>query len=321
MTAFLKRWLATPSELRRAGVLGMNQRNLQYVSGCNQRDAFPLVDNKLNTKLLARRAGIPAPELLHQVGRQPDVERIEEALGRLDEFVIKPAQGSSGKGILVIRGRQGRAFIKGNDELVELAEIKRRLSNIISGLYSLGGQPDTAIVETRVHTHSMFQTLSVGGTPDIRIVVYQGFPIMAMLRLGVRASDGRANLHQGAVGVGLDIRTGRSSGAVQYNRPIDRHPDTGANLHDIQAPDWPNLLTTAARCRDVTGLGYLGVDLVIDAERGPLLLEMNARPGLAIQIANDCGLKQRLAAVNRHEMIAPTTAERVQYVLDGRITG
>jgi hypothetical protein len=41
---------------------------------------------------------------------------------------------------------------------------------------------------------------------------------------------------------------------------------------------------------EAVGLGYLGVDIVVDAAAGPLLLEANARPGLAIQTANGLGL-------------------------------
>jgi predicted ATP-grasp superfamily ATP-dependent carboligase len=45
------------------------------------------------------------------------------------------------------------------------------------------------------------------------------------------------------------------------------------------------------------GLGYLGVDIVLDPRRGPLLLEANARPGLAIQHANAAGLVPRLQEI------------------------
>jgi len=37
--------------------------------------------------------------------------------------------------------------------------------------------------------------------------------------------------------------------------------------------------------------------MVIDADRGPLILEMNARPGLNIQIANCTGLAKRIARI------------------------
>ena len=57
------------------------------------------------------------------------------------------------------------------------------------------------------------------------------------------------------------------------------------------------MLQLACACYDMTGLGYLGVDIVLDKHKGPLLLELNARPGLAIQVANNAGLLPRLSAV------------------------
>jgi glutathione synthase/RimK-type ligase-like ATP-grasp enzyme len=43
----------------------------------------------------------------------------------------------------------------------------------------------------------------------------------------------------------------------------------------------------------------VGVDLVIDVERGPLMLEVNARPGLQIQVINGEGLAPALAEAAR----------------------
>lgn len=310
-------WIAAPWTLRERGVIGMNRRNLEYVSRYNQRDAYPLVDNKLRTKQLAAKAGIATPELIYDLAHQFEVEAVHRRLNDLEEFVIKPAQGSGGRGILVIAGRDREHFVKSNGECVNMRQIKRLLTNIISGLYSLGGRADTAIVESLVKTHPMFVPMSVDGVPDIRVIVFRGYPVMAMLRLGTHASDGKANLHQGAIGVGLDIRTGASSGAVRRNRTITRHPDSGVPLDGIRIPDWPDLLRLASRCFDVTNLGYLGCDIVIDPDTGPLLLEMNARPGLAIQIANRSGLESRLRAVLAREAFAPTVHERVEFALGG----
>jgi hypothetical protein len=57
------------------------------------------------------------------------------------------------------------------------------------------------------------------------------------------------------------------------------------------------MLELAARSYELTGLGYQGIDIVLDRDKGPLLLELNARPGLAIQIANQAGLGPRLNAI------------------------
>lgn len=54
----------------------------------------------------------------------------------------------------------------------------------------------------------------------------------------------------------------------------------------------------ATNLGDKTEFGYLGVDIVLDQEKGRLLLEINARPGISIQIANQAGLLPRLDAID-----------------------
>ncbi len=136
--------------------------------------------------------------------------------------------------------------------------------------------------------------ISYQGAPDIRLVMLYGYPVMAMLRAATKESDGRANLHQGALGIGIDLATGRTIRAVHYGKPLTHHPDTGVELIGIQLPGWDKILDIAVTCQEMTGLGYLGVDLMIDETRGPLMIEVNARPGLAIQMANGVGLLRRL---------------------------
>jgi alpha-L-glutamate ligase-like protein len=169
-----------------------------------------------------------------------------------------------------------------------------------------------AIIEALVETTDTFEAVSFEGVPDIRLIVFKGFPVMGMLRLATHASDGKANLHQGAVGVGLDIGSGRAIAAVQHNRLIEAHPDTGADLRGIAVPNWQQLLTLAARCFEATRLGYLGCDIVIDRHAGPLLLELNARPGLSIQIANADGLLPRLQHIETLDSPFMTVQDRVE---------
>jgi alpha-L-glutamate ligase-like protein len=305
---------ANPVVLWRKGILGMNARNVAYINAYNPRARYPLVDDKLKTKMVVRRAGVTVPELLLVIRTQHEIEQIDSVFAKLDQFVIKPACGSGGKGILVIVARDGDHFVKASGAKLTAADVKRDLSNIVSGLYSLGGKPDVAIVETLVVADPVFAHVSYEGVPDIRIIVFKGYPVMGMLRLATRESDGKANLHQGAVGVGLDMGSGRSIAAVQHNRPIARHPDTGHPLQGIGVPHWRSLLMLAARCHDVIRLGYLGADFVLDVNKGPMLLELNARPGLAIQIANNAGLKPRLKAVERlDELLHVTVDERVDW--------
>ena len=77
-----------------------------------------------------------------------------------------------------------------------------------------------------------------------------------------------------------------------------RHPDTGETLAGRDVPDWPAILTAAKVVARATGLGYVGVDIISDASAGPMVLEANARPGLAIQSANGIGLRGVLERID-----------------------
>ena len=90
-------------------------------------------------------------------------------------------------------------------------------------------------------------------------------------------SDGRANLHQGAVAAAIDLSTGRTFGGVCDNRAITHHPDTTQPIAGIQIPLWRDLLDAAMRTSDALGMEYVGVDFMIDEKVGPVVLEANAR--------------------------------------------
>ena len=287
--------------LRQAGVLGLNERNTEFITRLNPRRLYPRVDDKALTKKLALDVGMPVPELYGIINHQGEVRTFADIVGDRESFVIKPAQGSGGDGILVVTGRSQRrrdTFRLSSGMRISAAEIAHHISNIVSGQYSLSGNPDKALIEYCVRFDPVFADVSYQGVPDIRVIVYRGYPTMAMVRLPTRASDGKANLHQGAVGAGVDMSIGETLTGVLGNDVIDEHPDTGVLVTGLQIPQWDFILTTAARGYEVTGLGYLGVDMVIDREFGPMILEMNARPGLNIQIANCAGLTNRLARID-----------------------
>ncbi len=303
--------LSTLLRLRERGVLGLNARNRDYIMRYNPRHRYPLVDDKLTTKRLALDAGIAVPALHGVFETEHDLKYLAERLAPFAEFVIKPAHGSGGAGVLVVDGRRKDLVLKPDGRGLAPDELAFHVSNILSGVYSLGGVPDTAMVEYRVRPDPIFDPVSFQGVPDIRLLVYRGVPTMAMVRLPTRYSDGKANLHQGAVGVGIEIATGLTVHGVWQNRAVMEHPDFGVSLSHIAIPNWTRLLELGARCFELTGLGYLGVDIVLDRDLGPLLLELNARPGLAIQIANRRGLRPRLDTVDAVPTLPASAAERV----------
>ncbi|HEX5786818.1 MAG TPA: alpha-L-glutamate ligase-like protein [Woeseiaceae bacterium] len=299
--------------LREAGVLGLNQRNSEFIMELNPRKFYPRVDDKVLTKQLAMAAGMAVPELYGVIRNQAQVRDFGAITDGRESFVVKPAQGSGGDGIIVITGRSRRKpnnFRMASGLLIERDEIEHHISNIVGGQYSLSGNPDTALIEYCVKFDLVFDEVSYQGVPDIRVIVFRGYPVMAMVRLPTRASDGKANLHQGAVGAGVDMHTGATLAGVHHNERVDEHPDTGALIAGLVIPHWDFILESAARCYEVTELGYLGVDMVIDRNLGPLILEMNARPGLNIQIANAAGLLGRVRRIEAIYAAADSPAER-----------
>ena len=292
---------AVARKLREAGVLGLNERNADFIMRLNPRKFYPRVDDKALTKVLAMDADMAVPELYGIISNQREVRNFGNIVADQQSFVVKPAQGSGGDGILVVTGRSKRkrdAYRLASGLLISESEIEHHISNIVGGQYSLSGNPDKALIEYCVRFDPTFAEVSYQGVPDIRVIVYRGYPTMAMVRLPTRASDGKANLHQGAVGAGVDMSSGETLTGVLDNELVDEHPDTGALIAGLLIPQWDFILQTSARGYEVTGLGYLGVDMVIDAEKGPMILEMNARPGLNIQIANGTGLSTRIARID-----------------------
>jgi len=300
-------------QLSGIGVLGINRRNAEYSFKYNPRDRYPLVDDKLQTKKLAIEAGIAVPELYGVIETEYQVRHFAEMIEPYAEFAVKPSRGSGGKGILVIVGRSNDMYRSVDGSLLTREEVGYHLSNVISGMYSLGGQPDKALIEYRVQFDPVFEAISYQGVPDIRCIVFLGVPVMSMVRLPTRMSGGKANLHQGAIGAGIDIATGRTLTAVWRNAIVSEHPDTGNTVTGVKIPNWEKLLKIAAQCNELTGLGYIGVDLVLDKDKGPLILEINARPGLNIQIANRSGLLPRLKLVEQYHTELVNLDDRIEF--------
>jgi len=301
MTSFLK---------NSRDVLGMNARNLLYTRPHNLRRAKRLADNKLASKRVLTSAGLPVPGLLSQVRSREDLDQFDWT-SLPGSFVLKPNRGFGGEGILVVYGKKkflDNTWIKADGSLANVDDLKTHIGNILDGSFSLAGVQDIAFFEERLKLLKLFKPYAYKGIPDIRIIIYNKVPVMAMLRLPTRESAGKANLHQGAIGVGIDMATGVTTTALQgKNKLIEYLPGTRLVLSGIKIPYWKSILQMAVRAQEISGLGFLGADVAIDRDRGPVFLELNARPGLSIQIANMEGLLGRLRRV---EGLKLKTAEK-----------
>jgi alpha-L-glutamate ligase-like protein len=281
-----------------SSILGMNARNRLYLI-YNNRAGRKIADSKLLTKKRLSKAGLPVPKVLKIFKTPQDVFNFDWT--QLPEsFVLKPVSGFGGQGIIIIRNRAKYAgewwTITG--EKIDIPTLRLHALDILAGQYSLHNLPDWAFLEERIKIAGIFRKYAYRGTPDVRVIVFNKVPVMAMLRLPTKESEGKANLHQGAIGVGIDLATGITNYAVCRGKFLKYIPGTKRKVNGIKLPYWNTILTLAAKAQEaVPELGYVGVDIVYDKAHGPMILELNARPGLEIQNANLTPLKRRLERV------------------------
>jgi len=280
-------------------LLGLNARNLTYLRPSNPLRAIRIANNKLLSKKILRKAGLPVLKnhsIIHQAKELKDFDWASLP----PSFALKPNRGLGGEGILVVYGRKKKfpySWIKADKREVCIKDLRNHILNILEGTFSLTSLPDTAFFEERIKLLKLFKPYTYRGIPDIRIIVYNSVPIMAELRLPTKESGGKANLHLGGIGVGIDLGTGVTTTAIQRDRLIEYFPKTRALLRGLPIPEWKEMLKLAIQAQEVSRIGFLGVDIAIDREKGPVILELNARSGLSIQNANLASLKDRLQRV------------------------
>lgn len=281
-------------------ILGMNARNLTYIRPNNLKKAKRLADDKIKSKIILKKAGVPVPRLIAQISSRRTLDHFDWNI-LPTSFVLKPNRGLGGEGIIVVYGRKKGTtdtWIKSNGDTITINDIKTHIQHILDGEFSLSNTPDIAFFEERLKLSKEFRPYAYKGIPDIRIIIYNKVPVMAMLRLPTKESGGKANLQQGGIGVGIDMATGVTTTAVQgKSRIVEYVPNTRLLLSGIKIPHWDDMLLLAIKAQEASGLGYLGADIAVDRDNGPVFLEINARPGLSIQVANMAGLKRRLERV------------------------
>lgn len=297
-------------------ILGMNARNQQYVS-MNSALSKSIANSKIATNLIMRQNGIPVPEQHALFLTSEDVQTYDWA-NLQDNFVVKPTSGLAGKGVLIFRKRipNQLAWHDAVGKKWSKDDIVMHCLDILEGQYSSHGGPNIVILQERITIHPAFKKFTYKGTPDIRVIVFNQVPIMAMLRLPTKKSEGRANTHQGAIAVGIDLATGYTTGACTgKGSPIIYLPDTKIKLRGFKIPNWKSCLIMATKATNAANLVYCGVDLFLHVDKGPMVVELNARPGLTIQIANGVGLRRRLERVRGLNVLSPEHGVKIAQAL------
>lgn len=301
-------------EQKYRAVLGLNRRNQKYVRPFNTKSGKRIADRKLLTKRVLAKIKIKTPDVYKVVRTKAQVPFIDwSTLPK--SFVLKPNRGAAGAGILVFYGKKKgkEEWIRPNGHTMNVRELSLHVEKILEGQFSMGNRPDIALFEQRVQNHKLLKPYSYKGIPDIRLIVFNNVPVMAMIRLPTKRSDGKANLHSGGICAGIDIGSGITTFAMQMKESSlfeDTYEDveytydteTRLPLAGLKIPFWDEILEIGIKCQQASGLGYLGVDIAIDRKRGPVVFELNARPGLGIQTANHAGLRGRLERVGGLEI-------------------
>jgi alpha-L-glutamate ligase-like protein/uncharacterized protein (TIGR02421 family) len=299
------------------GVLGINARNLLYIRPLNKKKAIKLADSKLKSKSFLSARGIPVPKLYGMIRGVDEIDKFDFS-SLPNSFVLKPNRGAGGEGIIPVWDRRdGKYILSGGQEWTQ-DQLEEHIADIISGRFSISGISDIAFFEQLLICDERLAKFAYKGLPDLRIVVYNLIPIMAMLRLPTRASKGKANLHQGAVGVGIDIAKGQATHIVQGTRILDEVPDAG-EIRGLEIPYWDEILMISSQLQMATNLGYMAADISIDQNSGPVLLEVNARAGLGLQIANLAPLRRRLEQVANVKVPNPEKGVRVAKDMFGNV--
>lgn len=275
-------------------VLGMNARILQYGS-LNDKKSRNIADSKLLSKKLLAKHGLPVSDVYSIISNQSELRDFDwSSLPK--SFVLKPNRGIGGGGIVVAFTKKGDEWVSAAGKRYDKDALSKHIANILDGRYSLSHIPDIAFFEERIKVHPNLKPYSFKGIPDVRVIVYNNVPVMAMLRLPTKKSAGKANLAQGGIGVGIDISNGRTTNAIIKGPSyLEYYPSKKKlSLRGIKIPYWKKILRIAIEATKISGLAYAGIDIAIDKDHGPIILELNARPGLSIQNCNLSGLRGRL---------------------------
>ena len=274
------------------GVIGLNRRNIEFIYPHNQRKHYALADDKVMAKKILHENDIACAKTYAVIERISQIKTKWCNLQHHDALVIKPAKGCGGGGIKILKKGAQDAW-RSSGKVITAAEIFQHITGIISGLFSMASN-DVCLIEECIIPHPFFAEIYDEGVPDFRIITLRGRPLMAMLRMPTSKSDGKANLHQKGVGIGVDMKNGTLTQVYDGKHYSNHHPDNRTAVNGKKIPYWFSMLQLSKRTARAFPLDYLGIDLVIDKIKGPQIMEVNVRPGLGIQLVNKCGLQSTL---------------------------
>ncbi|MBL0684578.1 sugar-transfer associated ATP-grasp domain-containing protein [Aquimarina mytili] len=277
---------------QKSKVIGLNERNIKLIYPNNNKKHYPLADDKVLTKEILHQYNIPCAQTYAVIEYNSDIKKAWETCKQYSAMAIKPANGCGGGGIKIVKKDQSGNWTSSGKVISERA-IFQHMAATIMGFFSLGSH-DRVLIEECIEPHPFFHDIYPAGVPDFRIITLDRVPLMGMLRMPTDRSDGKANLHQNGVGIGVDMKKGRLTQVYDGKYYYNHHPDSKFIVKDVAIPYWKEILEISVATAKAFPLNYLGIDIVIDKNKGPQIMEINVRPGLGIQLVNKQGLKETI---------------------------
>ncbi|MEO1261686.1 MAG: sugar-transfer associated ATP-grasp domain-containing protein [Bacteroidota bacterium] len=271
--------------------MGINRRNVELIYPHNQRKHYHLADDKIVAKEVFEKNKIACAKTYAVIEKIGEIESGWAAVQPYEKIAIKPANGRGGGGIKILqKNKNGTGWVAGGQPISD-HQVFKHFADIIMGVYSLGGQ-DRVLVEYCIEPHPFFHEIFPVGVPDFRVILLNDVPVLSMLRVPTNKSDGKANLHQGGLGIGINMQTGRLKKGYDGQQYHALHPDSKSPIENRIIPLWQETLELSIKTSKAFPLQYVGVDIVLDKMLGPLLMEINVRPGLGIQMVNQIGQQE-----------------------------
>jgi len=233
----------------------------------NPREHMRLLFDKLETNRAVAVNGVPSIETLFYVDPE----------GRITDGAGAPTTAEAAAGFL--RQRGGDAFVKPIDDGVGKGAFRISAAAVEPSLFA----KRKIVVQPRVRNHPELARIFPKTLNTIRVDTLLDADECVINAACLKVGTGEAhvdNWAQGAIAIGVDLRTGRlmrwGIRKATFGRSRhETHPETGVRFSDVVVPFWAETLDVARRSafalRPHTSLG---LDIAITPD-GPLFVEAN----------------------------------------------
>lgn len=246
-----------------------------------QRDVQPYVyrilfDDKFLCNMHCKAIGIRTPYTYGTIDPGQDYRaQIQSWLHASSgqALFIKPIIGSGGRNAAIAKK-------SGNDIIVRTMMRSTPLHDYVL--------EEKSVVQEKISQDSRMAAVSRSSVNTLRLVTMltkhgEAIVAKALIRFGV----GEAivdNFGAGGVAIGVDCETGKLSkyGYDEKRNGYLAHPTTGIVFEDFVVPDWERLCNAAIEVQSAFRFyRLLGLDVAMDENGEPVVIEINASPDLA----------------------------------------